>query len=145
MKNYLIAVISAAVVGSVLALYIYSKNEVENIEVSNEVYKVYMFQLGVFSEEENAKEYIENTEYGIIEEDKGLYYIYGALYSNEELVIQLKNYYDENDIAYQIKDTIINEYLYEEIKSYEQLLIESKKIEIILKANEIILNKYTII
>lgn len=146
MKKYIFAILSAVLIGGVFAIYIfssdYSSEDVLAFENAN--HSVYLFQLGVYSSLENANSYASSLESYIIKEVGDLYYIYGAIYSELDLVSTLKSYYDANKIEYAIKEVYIDNDFYIELTSYEDLLLESNNIDVIITANQIILDKYIV-
>lgn len=145
MKKYIVVVISAILIGSVFAYYIFYITDEDTVLAMNEEEKVYLFQLGVFTSLENANAKKEESGSAIIKQINEYYYVYGAVYSDIYLVSTLKDYYDENNIDYAIKETIISSDFLTELQSYEELLIESDNMDVILKANQIILDKFDIL
>lgn len=145
MKKYIIAFVSAVAVGSLFAFYMFGTEKEESLKVSSEVQKGYLFQLGVFSNMENATNFSQDIGSSTIIQEGVYYYVYGALYTNEYLVGNIRSYYDSKDIDYAIKEIILSNDFKDELKSYEKLMIESMNIDVILKTNKIILDKYTIL
>lgn len=145
MKKYILVVVSAVLIGSVFAVYIFSVSKENTIVAMNVEEKVYIFQLGVFSSLENANLKVSESKSAIVEKVNEFYYVYGAIYSDIYLVSNLKEYYENNNIEYSIKEIIVSSEFLEELHSYENLLKESGEIEIILRANQIILDKYAIL
>lgn len=145
MKKYIIAVLIAGTIGLVFAFFIFNKTSDDDLLASNDAHKVYLFQLGVFSDFDNADAQKEKSGAAIITQINEYYYVYGAIYSDINLVSLIKNYYDELDIDYAIKEVVITNEFYEELDSYENLLLETNNMEVILKTNQIILDKYAIL
>ncbi|MFI3261062.1 MAG: hypothetical protein R3Y13_05065 [bacterium] len=148
MKGYLYAVISAIIVGGGFAIFIFCTSSTDNDAITvlaGSSEKVYLFQLGVFSSEDNAIAMQEKSTSAIIDQINDYYYVYGAIYSDIYLVSILKDYYDSIGVNYQIKDIIVDYSFYKELTSYETLLIESSNLEVILRTNQIILDKYAIL
>ncbi len=101
LKKYFIAVISALLVGGLLAMYIFSsKTTDDEVFAISDLNKVYLFQMGVYSNLENASDSINELHSAIVKEYNNYYYVYGAIYSDTYLVNILKNYYDEEKIDY---------------------------------------------
>ncbi len=139
MKRNLYVITIALTLGAVFAIYIFENQELSTMPAVVTSGKVYYFQLAMFENEANAKTYLENIEYGIIKKESDFYYIYGALYSNEYLVEKLKNYYTLNNISYVVKENIIGDEDFQELLSYENILLQSDNMEVILRSNQIIL------
>ncbi len=143
MKKYLSIMVLAVLCGAVLAYYFINKNSEEEKIVMVESYKVNFFQLGIFSDYNNALNFSESNQ-GIIAEDNGYYTVYSAIYSDPELVLNLKNYYEKHNIDYIVKENIITRDFYEELIEFETLLKRTDSIDVIFKTNELILEDYVI-
>lgn len=144
MKKYLLVVLSAVVIGSIFALYIFDK-DFDSVNVMDEELTAYVFQLGVFTSEDNANSLKDTVGASITVKVNEYYYVYGAVYTDVYLVSNLKTYYEENDINYQIKQMVVDDEFYDELTSYESILSYSDNIDVIIKANQIILDKYAIL
>lgn len=145
MKKYIFVVLSALIIGTGFAVYIFSTASEDSILAISENEKVYLFQLGVFSSYENAVDKQNCSDAAIIEQINEYYYVYGAVYSDIYLVSILKEYYDDADIDYALKEVIVTADFFSELQSYEELLKESGNIDVILRTNQIILDKYAIL
>ncbi len=143
MGKYKIVVLLALITGAFFALYVFSNASKEESPVLSESYKVTMFQLGVYASSDSAAAFAETTG-GIVLENDDFYRVYSAMYTNENLINNLKTYYEENNIDYIIREEILSIRDYEELKDYETLMLRSNNIEVILKANEIILEKFVL-
>ncbi len=99
MKKYLIVILTAIIIGSTFAYYVFSVNKNESVMALKEVNKkVYVFQLGVFSSKENANNKINVVNPSTIKQINEYYYVYGAVYSDIYLVSLFKKYYEEYNI-----------------------------------------------
>ena len=142
MKKYIIVILLAIFIGGIFA-YIFLNSPInKTMSVNKEDQKVFLFQLGVFKNKDNAYNLGNNN---IVKEINEYYYVYGAILSDIELINTMKEYYEFNNIEYQVKEVIIDYNFYEELRSYEKLMVESNNINVILNTNKIILDKYSII
>lgn len=145
MKKYLVVIISAICIGGVFAFFIFSTSSEETLLALQEEEKVYIFQLGVFSSLDNANNYVYSSDAAIIKQVNEYFYVYGAIYSDIYLVTNLKSYYEEHNIDYSLKEVIVDSSFYSDLKSYEQLMSQTTDMEVILRTNQIILDKYAIL
>ena len=146
MKKYFIAVAAALIFGGGFAFCIFSSStKSDELAFENTGEKVYIFQMGVYSSEENANNYASTLESSLIKKIGELYYVYGAVYSEINLISILKTHYDNKKIDYAIKEIIVDDEFYRELISYEKLLMESADIKVITRANQIILDKYNLV
>ena len=146
MKKYFIAVAAALIFGGGFAFYIFSSSgKTDELAFENTGEKAYIFQMGVYSSEDNANNYASTLESSLIKKIGELYYVYGAVYSEVNLISTLKKNYDEKKIDYAIKEIIVDNEFYRELISYEKLLMESADIKVITRANQIILDKYNLV
>lgn len=145
MKKYIVVIVLAVVIGSVFAYFIFSSTSSDIALAMSEDEKVYLFQLGVFSSSENAEKKKVECDTAIVEKINEYYYVYGAVYSDIYLVSMLKDYYDESNIDYSVKETIVSSEFLSELQSYEELLKESGNMSVILRTNQIILDKFAIL
>ncbi len=144
MKSYVLAVVSAILLGALFSFFIFNRYEDNNDSefVSNSYSKVKVFQLGVFKKIDNANNFSNEVGNSIVVENNQFYYVYGAIMSNDSLIKMQEEYYIDKGIVYAIKDLVVDNKFYEEIQSYETLMIQSNNIDVIIKTNKIVLDKY---
>lgn len=125
MKKFLITIVIALIIGAGLGIYSYAKFQKDDplpvIKKSNNVYAI---QVGVFDNFENASNLA--SKYGaIVILDNNKYRVYLAIVSKSLNVI--KNYYDEQGIAYYIRNIDVNDEFYNTLLDYETVLLETNK------------------
>ena len=125
MKKYLITILIALVLGVGLGIYSYTKFQKEDsLPVIKKGKDVYAIQVGVFDNFENASNLA--SKYGaIVKLDNNRYRVYLAIVSKSLNVI--KNYYDEQGIAYYIRNIDVNDEFYNTLLDYETVLLETNK------------------
>ncbi len=140
MKKYIISIILAIISGTLFGLYMFEDIKNEPILVNEESYKITVFQMGVFSDKENALNYVNTLNTAVIYQENNYYKVFSAAYNNELLISNLENYYLANNVNYILKELIIDNDKYEKLIEYENLLTQSENMEVIFKTNELILN-----
>ncbi len=145
MKKYIITVVAALSLGVFFSVYIFSNfsEEITNT-VSKEINKIFIFQLGIFENEENANTLKESLPSAIVCKEDDLYKVYGAITKSSELISKIEKYYKENNINYIIKDYLLDNYEYEEVLSYENLMLQSTSMEVVFKTNQILLENFVL-
>lgn len=141
MKKYLVVMLFAILMGSFFAIFIFFKKE-DTTLVSNNINKAYLYQLGAFKNYNYAQKYLDSLPGGIIINNNDYYYVYTNLYQNDQIIMLLNNYYQDNQIKYFIKEITISDKVYNELIKYEEILLKSENIETILKTSNNILNLY---
>lgn len=127
MKKFLLSLFLAVLLGGIFGFIIYKRFNNNELSVSSILSKqVYAFQIGVFDEIDNAKK-LKNKYGGIIIPDNTKYRVYIALCSSSNVLTILKNYYDDLDISYYIKQIEVDDETLELINNAEELLIATTK------------------
>ena len=127
MKKFLLSVLLAILVGGTFGFIIFKKYSNNTITVASILdKKVYAIQIGVFDNIDNAKTLI-NKYGGIIVPDNNKYRVYIALVSSSNVLTILKEYYDDLDISYYVKQIDVDDNILELINNAEDLLIATTK------------------
>lgn len=127
MKKFLLSILLAIMVGSVFGFIIYKRFNKEELTVASILSKqVYAFQIGVFEDKENALT-LQEKYGGIIVNDNNRYRVYLALASSSNVLTILKEYYNDLDISYYIKQIDVNDNILELINEAEAMLIATTK------------------
>lgn len=137
MKKRLIIIMLALVVGGSIAYFIFSRRYSED---SSSTVKVSAFQVGVFSNYDNALKVADRNN-GIVVSDDDLYRVYVSILSSSEAVSKMKDYYDSIGLNYYLREIEVDDEFLSNIKNTEELLIvsDSDTYNII---NLDVLNKY---
>ncbi len=121
MKKTLKVVLFSSFVGVVLACLFFF-NIKEKAEAKNKPF-IYAFQVGVFKNKENAKNYKNKFSFGKVLYDGEYYRVYvGVTVKNKELLINL---FDKEDYTYYIKEIETTEEKRLEIEKFDALLKET--------------------
>lgn len=126
MKKVLITIFISLGVGGIFAFFIFKNinNEIEMVVKEDST--LTFFQVGVFKNETNALNYMENYNSSIIIKDKDYYRVIIAILLNEEAILKEKEYFDSLGIEYYLKKEVVNdEKFIKKLKEYEELLISS--------------------
>jgi len=140
MKSYLKIILGALLVGSICA-YLFYKNIVN--EVDEVIYlenKVYVFQVGVFKNKDNAINYEKNYLSKKIYYDEEYYRVFIGITSDKENKEKLKKIFANLNYSFYIKEYKSNENKITELNKYEILLKETNNLEVINKINQEMLN-----
>lgn len=123
MKKTLKVVLFSSLLGVVLAgLFFF--NIKDKAEAKNKP-TIYAFQVGVFKNKENAANYKNRFPLGCIIHDGEYYRIFiGITVDNKEL---LSGLFDNANYSYYIKELETSEKIIEEIKKYDELLVQSQE------------------
>ena len=127
MKKFFISILLAILIGGIFGLIIYKRFNNNEISVASILSKqVYAFQIGVFDEIDNAKK-LRNKYGGIIVPDNSKYRVYIALCSSSNVLTILKEYYDDLDISYFVKQIEVDDEILSLINNAEEILIATTK------------------
>ncbi len=127
MKRFLITILLAILTGAGLGFYAYNKlastnnNDMMVGKFSNQVYAL---QVGVFDSINNAND-LASKYGGIVINDNNKYRVYIAIVSNT--LTQIKNYYDNKNISYYVKNIEVNSDFYNTLLDYESLLLATNE------------------
>lgn len=127
MKQYLKIVLFSCIIGTIFAgLFFFNIKEKAEAKTTT---VAYAFQVGVFKNQENAKNLSEQYTTSKIIKDGDLYRVFIGLTSkNKE---KLENLYNENN--YYIKEIILTANQYSELVKYDVVLEKTENPELIIK------------
>ncbi len=128
MKKILITIGISIVIGSIFAFVIF-KNINEEVElVIKEDNTVTFFQVGVFKNEDNAQNFMQNYNSSLIIKDNDYYRVIIAILTNEEAILKEQAFFDSLGIEYYLKkENISDQKFLNKLQEYEQLLISSSE------------------
>lgn len=122
MKKVLIIILCALLIGGGIAWFLFNKIVLEDDGLSND--EVTAFQVGVFSNYENAIRVAERNN-GIVVSDSDLFRVYVAILYDDEAISKMMNYYDNIGLNYYLKKINVSSDFIESISSSEELLLKS--------------------
>ena len=122
MKKVLIIILCALLIGGGIAWFLFNKIVLEDDVLSND--EVTAFQVGVFSNYENAIRVAERNN-GIVVSDSDLFRVYVAILYDDEAISKMMNYYDNIGLNYYLKKIRVSSDFIESISSSEELLLKS--------------------
>lgn len=127
----------ALAIGGGIAYFIFTR---KYLDVESEYVKVKAFQVGVFTNYDNALK-IADRNNGIVVRDNDLFRVYVSILSSDEAVNKMREYYDSIGLNYYLKEIEVTTEFLDSIKNNEDLLIisDSDTYSII---NLNVLNKY---
>ncbi len=120
MKKKIIVVLLSLVLGSGIAYFIFTRRYVD----SDEAVKVKAFQIGVFTNYDNALRVADRNN-GIVVSDNDVFRVYVSILSSEEAVLKMMKYYDSIGLNYYLKEISVTPEFLNSIKNTEDLLIMS--------------------
>lgn len=120
MKKRLLIILVALFIGGGIAYYMFSREYI----VEEDKVKVKAFQVGVFTNYENALKVADRNN-GIVVSEDDLYRVYVSILSSKEAVDKMKKYYDSIGLHYYLREIEVNNEFLSNIKNTEQLLIVS--------------------
>ena len=112
----------ALLIGGGIAWFLFNKIVLEDDGLSND--EVTAFQVGVFSNYENAIRVAERNN-GIVVSDSDLFRVYVAILYDDEAISKMMNYYDNIGLNYYLKKINVSSDFIESISSSEELLLKS--------------------
>ena len=118
MKKYLFVIILAFLTGSILAWYVLNNSSA----FAKEKYEVYLFQVGVFNNMENAKKKESEFASSKIILIGDYYHVYSNIFTSTELKEKMEEYYLSSDKTFFVKKIEVDSNLYNELKKYEKLI-----------------------
>ena len=122
MKKTILTILLATIVGFTFGFFFLKKLNTETItEVSNIKSQVYAFQIGVYKNKDNALK-AATTNKGIVIFDNDIYRVYVAFLKDQNLINNLKNYYDSLGLNYYLKAINVSNKTNNIIDNYETLL-----------------------
>lgn len=131
MKTYLKLVGGAVLIGGILAYLFYHDINKEVIALENTENNLYLFQVGVFSNYDNALNFAPKYSSNIIYQADNFYRVLTcATINNKD---KMAKYYDENNVNYYIKKVTINDNFKKELINSDELLAKTNEKEAITK------------
>ncbi len=126
MKKILLTITISIAIGTVFAFVIF-KNINNDVQlVLNEDNIVTFFQVGVFKNNENAQNFMQNYNSSIIIKDKEYYRVIIAILMNDEAIAKEKAFFDSLGIEYYLKkESISDKEFINKLQEYEHLLISA--------------------
>lgn len=152
MKKYIIPILSALLVGFLLAKFMIDQyDKKENLKtVFNDSQTLYFIQQGVYSSEENMKKNMSDFAYYIYNVSQEKYYTYIGITKSKENSDKLKDFYKKLGYITYVKEiSINNEDFLEVLEQYDKLLestddnntIKAICSQVLSKYEELILNE----
>ena len=141
MKNFLIGVVIAIILGLFSGNFLYKQYEKEQ-NITDD-YNSYLLQLGVFNSKEEAKKKIANiSNYTMIKNDDK-YYVYLGISTKKDNAKKVANVFLDEDIDVSIKKTVIdNVEFMSNLEQFDILLENATSKEDIMSINDVILSSY---
>ena len=145
MKKILIPIVIALLVGTTFGIVLFKNTKEEIDEVFKEDTLLSLFQIGVFSNEENAKNVQKQYSGSIVLNDDIYFRVIYGVFQNKACIEKMKNYLEENKIDYHIREeNITNQEFIKELIKYEEIVLQTTDTEVFLKTIEQVLNLYKI-
>ncbi len=144
MKNFLIPIILAVLIGFFMAKLVFSQYETSELQtVFNESETVSMIQVGVYSSKESMEENTKDFAYYIYNLDQDMYYVYVGMTKNSSNLDKLKSYYQNLGYDIYIKEIKVdNEEFLSILDQYDNLLSKTEDQETIKTICSKVLQKY---
>lgn len=142
MKKTIVVILFAILIGCLGAFYFFKKDDAFIKSVSGEMDNYTFFQIGVFTNIDNANALAEKNN-GIVIKDKEYYRVIISILYSPSSIIKMKNYLDNNKINYYLKEYgVVDKEFINELNTYESIIIETNEESAFLEANNKILDKY---
>lgn len=119
-------VLLALVVGGGLSFYFLKGGLKGEKEIDIEYSKAQAFQVGVFSNYDNASK-IALRNNGVVIEDGSVYRVYVALLTDDEVIKKLESYYEGIGLNYYLKDVMVSNKFTDSVGTYEKMLLKSSE------------------
>lgn len=138
-----ILTISLAVIVSIFIGTFFMKvsNDDADIPVMSDVKNVKAFQVGVYTNEENARREAELKK-GIVVHENEYYYVYVAILAEQINIEKMSNYLNQNNIYYYIKDITVKEEFKQELFAFENMMFTTTSEVAFLQLNTKILESF---
>lgn len=142
MKTYMKIIIFSVIIGTILAIFFYKdiKKEVNAITRRDDI--IYIFQVGVFTNVENALEFQKEYDYSIIYQDNEYYRVLVGVSTTSLAKEVLINYFNQTIGDYYIKEIRVNKDLINELASLESVILKTNKAEVIANINKSMLKTF---
>ena len=122
MKKFVILIVSAILVGSLFAIYMF-RNIEQGIAKTTKENTATAFQVGVYRSIENAQNATQNLESSLIYQDNEYYRIFMAIYHDESIIELMKNYFQNQNIY--LKEISVSEDFLTKLAKYESIIKKS--------------------
>lgn len=139
MKKVLIIILGAILIGGGLAYIVFNKIVFKEEDTVN-TKVVNAFQIGVFSNYDNALKVADRNN-GVVIMDDDLYRVYVAILSDKEAIKKVSSYYEKIGLNYYLKEINVKKEFIREIKDDEELIKRSSS-DTYSTINLDVLNKY---
>ena len=140
MKKTIIILLASALIGGLMASYIFKNKSSTKEQNLNGQTMISAFQIGAYTSKENAKKSaVKNN--GVVIEDNNVYRVYVTLLKNKESIQKMEEYFKSINLSYYIKDIYVKNEFYNEIVEDEHLINSSEQ-NTYNTINKDIINKY---
>ncbi len=129
-------------IGGIFAFLFYKDIKKEVVALTTKENTISLFQVGVFEQIENAKNYQELYAPAIIYNTDNYYRVIVGISYHEENKVKLESYFTNKGIKYIIKEIKVSDDFIKKMENYEVILIKTNKNEVIDNINESMLNMF---
>ena len=136
MKKKILIILIAIAVGAVLALPTLSMASKESSKKEN----MFVLQLGIFKNYDNAFEKKQSVKGSIIYQNKDVYYVLAGVSKEETILYKIEEYLKKENISYYKKQMTIS-YDADNLEKYNLLLQKTSDVETIKTLNEKVLKE----
>ena len=136
MKKKILIILMAIAVGAVLALPTLSMASKDSSKKEN----MFVLQLGIFKNYDNAFEKKQSVKGSIIYQNKDVYYVLAGVSKEETGLYKIEEYLKKENISYYKKQMIIS-YDADNLEKYNLLLQKTSDVETIKTLNEKVLKE----
>ncbi len=136
MKKKILIILIAIAVGAVLALPTLSMSSKDSSKKEN----MFVLQLGIFKNYDNAFEKKQSVKGSIIYQNKDVYYVLAGISKEETSLYKIEEYLKKENISYYKKQMIIS-YDADNLEKYNLLLQKTSDVETIKTLNEKVLKE----
>lgn len=136
MKKKILIILMAIAVGAVLALPTLSMASKDSSKKEN----MFVLQLGIFKNYDNAFEKKQSVKGSIIYQNKDVYYVLAGISKEETSLYKIEEYLKKENISYYKKQMIIS-YDADNLEKYNLLLQKTSDVETIKTLNEKVLKE----
>lgn len=131
MKTYLKLILGAIVIGGVFAFLFYLDINKEVEAITKNENNLYLFQVGVFQNEDNALKYANNFKSHYIYHEDDLNRVLICVTSTEENKEKLTSYYKDNNYNFYVKKLIMKDSINKALEANEIMLKKTDEKEAI--------------
>lgn len=136
MKKKILIILIAIAVGAVLALPTLSMSSKDSSKKEN----MFVLQLGIFKNYDNAFEKKQSVKGSIIYQNKDVYFVLAGISKEETSLYKIEEYLKKENISYYKKQMIIS-YDADNLEKYNLLLQKTSDVETIKTLNEKVLKE----